>query len=202
MCVQHSGPTSTDAEDAQDAAQAQGQAMGMFQTAPRAHAPWSISEEPDRTLRRCRPPQDLQAPLPALPRPGLGASCPPVAASLKQGTPVRAKTLPRAAGQPLRARIGPSPELGLQPSHLQRTAGRHTIYVISKRDKALSLCQTLLNVSIKTILRNHSPVWPDILHFLAYLQLQKRRASSLSLPPETLTTSCSPPRLGVTSFPS
>ena len=67
MCVQHSGPTSTDAEDAQDAAQAQGQAMGMFQTAPRAHAPWSISEEPDRTLRRCRPPQDLQAPPAVIP---------------------------------------------------------------------------------------------------------------------------------------
>ena len=50
MCVQHSGPASTDAEDAQDVAQAQGQAMGMFQMAPGAGTPWSISEEPDRAL--------------------------------------------------------------------------------------------------------------------------------------------------------
>ena len=143
MCVQHSGPTSTDAEDAQDVAQAQGQAMGMFQMAPRAHAPWSISEEPDRTLSRRRPPQDLQAPLPALPRPGLGASCPPVAASLKQGTPVRAKTLPRATGQPLRARIGPRPRaLGCRVSspHTCRGWQAGTPSTSSPKEMRLSVC--------------------------------------------------------------
>lgn len=143
MCVQHSGPTSTDAEDAQDVAQAQGQAMGMFQMAPRAHAPWSISEEPDRTLSRRRPPQDLQAPLPALPRPGLGASCPSVAASLKQGTPVRAKTLPRATGQPLRARIGPRPRaLGCRVSspHTCRGWQAGTPSTSSPKEMRLSVC--------------------------------------------------------------
>lgn len=143
MCVQHSGPASTDAEDAQDVAQAQGQAMGMFQTAPRAHASWSTSEEPDRKLSRHRPPQDLQAPLPALPCPGLGASCPPVAASLKQGTQVRAKTLPRATGQPLRARIRPRPRaLGCWASspHTCRGWQAGTPSTSSPKETRLSVC--------------------------------------------------------------
>lgn len=148
-----------------------------------AHLGASLRSQTGRSagLSSPRPPGTSSCLAPPRPRCLLSAwGCQPQAGHSSQGEDPPLGRQAASKGQDRAQALSPG-LLGLQPTHLQRTAGRHTVYIISKRDEARSLCQTLLNESIKTTLRNHSPVWPVILHFLAYVQLQQRRASPLCL---------------------
>lgn len=195
---------SAGAEDIQDASQTRGQATRTFQMAREHVHPGIVPEEPDRKLSRRLPPQDLPTQpvsCPARSRPQCllsACGCQPHAGRSKwgqdppQGLQAASDRQDRAQGL---SRGGMS---GLQALHLQRAAG--TLSILSPNEMMLcSRYLTLLNVSIKTTLKTHSPVWPvtpfkknNSSFFSISTTAVNKRGPFPSLCLETMTASCPP----------